>query len=196
MRFFKNDKSMLNNLKRQIMNQVILVNEKDERVGVMDKLPAHEKGLLHRAFSIFVFNSKGQILLQQRMANKYHSGGLWTNTCCGHQVPGESLLESAKQRLMDEMGMICILNYLFSFQYKANLDHQLIEHEIDHVFYTVSDQLPLLNPEEADDYRYESPEMIRLEMEQHPDRFTEWFKLCFERVLNAVSKSDNSFPHK
>ncbi len=171
------------------MNQVILVNEQDEKVGVMDKLPAHEKGLLHRAFSIFAFNSKGQILLQLRMANKYHSGGLWTNTCCGHQAPGEELMDSANRRLMEEMGMKCSLNYLFSFQYKARLDHQLIEHEIDHVFFTISDQVPLLNPEEADDYRYESPAIVLREMEEYPDKFTEWFKISFRRVLNVVFKN-------
>jgi isopentenyl-diphosphate delta-isomerase len=173
------------------MNQVILVNEQDEKVGVMDKLPAHEKGLLHRAFSIFAFNSKGQVLLQLRMANKYHSGGLWTNTCCGHPAPGEELMDSANRRLMEEMGMTCSLNYLFSFQYKASLDHQLIEHEIDHVFFTISDQAPLLNPEEADDYRYESPAIILKEMEEHPDKFTEWFKISFQKVLTAIVKSRN-----
>lgn len=173
------------------MNQVILVNEQDESVGVMDKLPAHEKGLLHRAFSIFAFNSKGQVLLQQRMATKYHSGGLWTNTCCGHQAPGEELMDSANRRLMEEMGMTCSLNYLFSFQYKANVDHQLIEHEIDHVFFTVSDQLPSLNPEEADDYRYESPAVILKEIEEHPGKFTEWFKISFQRVVNTVFRNGN-----
>lgn len=174
------------------MNQVILVNEQDEKIGLMDKLPAHEKGLLHRAFSIFAFNSKGQVLLQQRVANKYHSGGLWTNTCCGHQSPDEELLSSANRRLMEEMGMTCSLNYLFSFQYKASLDHQLIEHEIDHVFFTVSDQVPLLNPEEAGDYRYESPEVVLREMEEHPDKFTEWFKISFRRVLKEVFENNNS----
>lgn len=173
------------------MNQVILVNEQDESVGVMDKLPAHEKGLLHRAFSIFAFNSKGQVLLQQRMATKYHSGGLWTNTCCGHQAPGEELMDSANRRLMEEMGMTCSLNYLFSFQYKANVDHQLIEHEIDHVFFTVSDQLPSLNPEEAEDYRYESPAVILKEIEEHPGKFTEWFKISFQRVVNTVFRNGN-----
>jgi isopentenyl-diphosphate delta-isomerase len=173
------------------MNQVILVNELDQDLGVIDKLPAHEKGLLHRAFSIFAFNSKGQVLLQQRMARKYHSGGLWTNTCCGHQAPGEELLDSANRRLMEEMGMSCSLNHLFSFHYKAILDHQLIEHEIDHVFFTISDQVPQLNPEEADDYRYESPAIVLKEMAENPDKYTEWFKISFGRVLDTVFGSKN-----
>ncbi len=167
-------------------DQVILVNEQDERVGVMDKLPAHEKGLLHRAFSIFVFNSKGELLLQQRQSSKYHSGSLWTNTCCGHPVPGEELLDAANRRLMEEMGMKCSLNYLFTFMYKADLDHQLIEHEIDHVFFAISDELPLLNPDEAQAYRYEFPEHLLKEMNLHPDAFTEWFKISFQKVVDAV----------
>ena len=172
------------------VNQVILVNEQDERIGVMGKLSAHEKGLLHRAFSIFVFNSKGELLLQQREINKYHSGGLWTNTCCGHPAPGEKLLDAANRRLMEEMGMTCSLNHLFTFTYKANLDHALIEHEIDHVFFAVSDELPLLNPDEAEAYRYESPESLLKEMDIHPNKFTEWFKISFHKVVDTVFVRD------
>jgi len=173
------------------MEQVILVNEKDQQVGVMKKLLAHEQGLLHRAFSIFIFNRKGQLLLQHRAATKYHSGGLWTNTCCSHPSPGEELLDAANRRLMEEMGMTCSLKHLFSFKYKVNLDHQLVEHELDHVFVAVSDQTPRLNPQEADEYRYESPGILLEEIDQNPDEFTEWFKISLRRVVDSVFKNSN-----
>ncbi len=168
------------------MNDVVLVNEKDEQIGVMDKMKAHELGVLHRAFSIFIFNSKGQLLLQRRADNKYHSASLWTNTCCSHPGDGEELIAAGNRRLMQEMGMKCQLRYVFNFIYKAALDNELIEHELDHVLVGFSDEKPVLNPEEVSSHRYESPDVILQEMKQHPERFTEWFKISFARVLASV----------
>lgn len=165
------------------MEEVILVDDQDRPIGTMEKMEAHAKGQLHRAFSIFVFNSDGELLLHQRAFDKYHSGGLWTNTCCSHPRPGESVLEAGHRRLMEEMGMACDLQERFSFVYRSELDQGLIEHELDHVMFGVSDDLPVLNPEEVAAYRYASLEEISEEMADDPDLFTEWFKICFAEVL-------------
>lgn len=165
------------------MEEVILVDDQDRPIGTMEKMEAHAKGQLHRAFSIFVFNSDGELLLHQRAFDKYHSGGLWTNTCCSHPRPGESVLEAGHRRLMEEMGMACDLQERFSFVYRSELDQGLIEHELDHVMFGVSDDLPVLNPEEVAAYRYASLEEISDEMADDPDLFTEWFKICFAEVL-------------
>ena len=165
------------------MEEVILVDEQDRPIGAMEKMEAHEQGLLHRAFSIFVFNSEGELLLHQRAFDKYHSGGLWTNTCCSHPRPGETVLEAGHRRLMEEMGMTCELHERFTFHYRSELDQGLIEHELDHVIFGVSDELPVLNPEEVAAYRYASLEEISDEMANDPDLFTEWFKICFAEVL-------------
>lgn len=165
------------------MEEVILVDDQDRPIGTMEKMEAHAKGQLHRAFSIFVFNSDGELLLHQRAFDKYHSGGLWTNTCCSHPRPGESVLEAGHRRLMEEMGMACDLQERFSFVYRSELDQGLIEHELDHVMFGVSDDLPVLNPEEVAAYRYASLEEISEEMTDDPDLFTEWFKICFAEVL-------------
>lgn len=165
------------------MEEVILVDDQDRPIGTMEKMEAHEKGLLHRAFSIFVFNSDDELLLHQRAFGKYHSGGLWTNTCCSHPRPGETVLEAGHRRLMEEMGMTCDLEERFSFVYRSELDKGLIEHELDHVIFGISDELPVLNPEEVAAYRYASLEEISEEMRDDPDLFTEWFKICFAEVL-------------
>jgi isopentenyl-diphosphate delta-isomerase len=165
------------------MEEVILVDDQDRPTGTMEKMEAHEKGQLHRAFSIFVFNSDGELLLHQRAFDKYHSGGLWTNTCCSHPRPGETVLEAGHRRLMEEMGMACELDERFTFLYRSELDQGLIEHELDHVIFGVSDELPVLNPEEVAAYRYASLEEISDEMADDPDLFTEWFKICFAEVL-------------
>lgn len=161
---------------------VILVDEHDRQLGTMEKMEAHRQGVLHRAFSIFLFNSDGELLLHQRAREKYHSGGLWTNTCCSHPRDGESVLEAANRRLMEEMGMTAPLEPQFTFIYKRALDQGLTEHELDHVLFAVSDDVPAPNPTEVADYRYASLETVAGDIAQHPDQYTEWFKICFEAV--------------
>lgn len=163
--------------------KVILVDEKDNVLGEADKLEVHEKGLLHRAVSVLIYNSKGEWLLQKRANGKYHSSNLWTNTCCSHPYPGELSLKAAERRLMEEMGMECALNKVFDFCYFADLDNQLSENELDHVFAGVTDSLPILNPEEASEYRYISTENLLLEMKNQPSLFTEWFKIIVPRII-------------
>ena len=166
--------------------QLILVNENDEVMGVAGKTEVHAKGLLHRAFSIFIFNEQGNLMLQKRAQSKYHSPGLWTNTCCGHPRIEENILDAATRRLIEEMGIHCELQFKFAFTYKALLKNKLIEHEIDHVFYGTSNALPLLNKEEAEGWAYRSLEKIGLDIKHNPDTYTEWFKLCFEQIKNPV----------
>jgi len=163
--------------------QVVLVNDEDNPIGVMEKMKAHRKGALHRAFSIFIFNSKGELLLQQRASDKYHSGGKWTNTCCSHPRPGEEILDAAKRRLQEEMGMSCDLTYGFHFYYKAEFDNGLIEHEIDHVFFGLSDSLPVFNSSEVQNYQYNSLIDLEKDIQESPEKFTPWFKICFNQML-------------
>ena len=148
------------------MEKVILVDKTDHQIGEMEKQEAHIKGLLHREFSIFIFNSKGEVLLQQRAFHKYHSGGLWTNTCCSHPRNGETTIQAANRRLMEEMGMSCVLTEEFSFIYKAKLDNDLYEHELDHVLFGTTDLLPQINKEEVADYKYSSFQDIQQEMKE------------------------------
>lgn len=162
--------------------KVILVNDNDEVIGFEDKLVAHQKGLKHRAISVLLFNEKGEWLLQKRAFNKYHSGGLWTNTCCSHPFPKENTQASAERRLMEEMGMKSDLNYLFDFSYCVKLDNELTENELDHVFIGKSEKLPILNKEEACDYRYISSEALGKEIHDQPENFTEWFKIIFDKL--------------
>lgn len=170
--------------------EVILVNDLDEVVGFEDKLVAHQKGLLHRAISVLIFNSKGEWLLQQRANDKYHSGGLWTNTCCSHPYPNESTQTSAERRLMEEMGMEAQLSYLFDFKYCVKLDNELIENELDHVFIGESDVLPNLNPEEASDYKFASKSDIEKGLIECPENYTEWFKIIFNKMKEINLKLD------
>ncbi|EDM36687.1 putative isopentenyl-diphosphate delta-isomerase [Pedobacter sp. BAL39] len=167
---------------------VILVDADDVEVGTMPKMEAHLEGRLHRAFSVFIFNSGGELLLQRRALEKYHSGGKWTNTCCSHPREGEDTLLAAQRRLMEEMGMIADLNHEFSFLYKAELSNGLTEHEYDHVFFGISDQVPDPDPEEVADFRYLRLEVLQEELNVHPEQYTEWLKICFDRVLNSYSK--------
>ena len=173
------------------MEEVILVNPDNEVQGYMEKMEAHEKGLLHRAFSIFIFNSKGDILLQKRAINKYHSGGLWTNTCCSHPRKEETFHQAAIRRLNEEMGMSCSLNAVFSFIYKADLDNNLIEHEYDQVFFGTSDNPPILNKEEAIDYKYVSPNQLMQDIQDNPSDYTEWLKISFNRVYELINQKNN-----
>lgn len=163
-------------------NTVIAVNEQDEVVGYFEKMEAHRKGILHRAISVFIFNSRGEWLLQQRAAHKYHSALLWSNSTCTHPMKGEADLEAANRRLFEEMGMKAELEKQFSFQYRAHLENDLIEHELDHIFIGYSDALPEINPEEVAAYRYISQTDLTAELATHPERFSEWFKLLFERM--------------
>ncbi len=163
-------------------NTVIAVNEQDEVVGYFEKMEAHRKGILHRAISVFIFNSRGEWLLQQRAAHKYHSALLWSNSTCTHPMKGESDIEAANRRLFEEMGMKAELEKQFSFQYRAHLENDLIEHELDHIFIGYSDALPEINSEEVAAYRYISQADLTVELATHPERFSEWFKLLFERM--------------
>lgn len=168
-----------------MIEQVILVNASDEEIGVGEKLPVHLDGLLHRAFSIFVFNEAGQLMLQQRSPGKYHSGGLWSNTCCGHPRPRESVEVAAARRLKEEMGFSCELERIFGFVYKARLDG-LYEHEYDHVFVGRFEAAPVLNPKEASDWCWAEAEPLIQKVRNHPERYTVWFRLTLERVLRHV----------
>jgi isopentenyl-diphosphate delta-isomerase len=168
-----------------MIEKVILVDKNDNEVGTMEKQEAHVKGLLHRAFSVFIFNDKNELLLQRRAVNKYHSGGLWTNTCCSHPRQNEKTEDAAKRRLLEEMGMRSTLKKQFDFVYKAKLDNNLYEHELDHVFFGFTNDLPIINPEEVEEYTYKTLEDIGNEMKAIPDKYTEWFKICFREVVNS-----------
>ncbi|WP_350291303.1 isopentenyl-diphosphate Delta-isomerase [uncultured Croceitalea sp.] len=170
--------------------QVILVNKNDEPIGLMPKMEAHEKAILHRAFSVFVMNNKGEIMLQQRAADKYHSPLLWTNTCCSHQRDGETNIEAGKRRLQEEMGFKVELKELFSFIYKAPFDNGLTEHELDHVMMGYYDGEPLINKKEVEDWKWMASEAIRLDISNNSDNYTAWFKIIFDKFYDFISKSD------
>jgi len=168
--------------------QVILVNKKDEKIGLMNKMEAHEKALLHRAFSVFVFNDKKELLLQQRAAKKYHSPLLWANTCCSHQRDGEKNLEAGKRRLQEEMGFTCNLKESFSFIYKAPFDNGLTEHELDHVMIGHFNAAPIINKEEVASYKWMSIEVIKKNIIKQPEIYTEWFKIIFKEFYTHLNK--------
>lgn len=166
------------------MEQVILVNENDEELGIMEKMQAHEKGLLHRAFSVFIFNTEGQMLLQQRAARKYHSPGLWTNACCSHPRPGEKTSEAAQRRLQEELGFATELQEVFEFTYKASFDNGLTEHEYDHVYTGTYEGSIKPNINEVLDYCYKSMEDIQQSLQSHPHKYTVWFAIAFPRIFD------------
>ncbi|RYY16256.1 MAG: isopentenyl-diphosphate Delta-isomerase [Chitinophagaceae bacterium] len=165
-----------------IKEEVILVDEQDQETGVAEKMEAHETGQLHRAFSVFIFNSRGEMLLQQRALDKYHSGGLWTNTCCSHPRPGEATGQAALRRLQEEMGFQVELEKVFDFLYKADFDNGLIEHEFDHVFVAEYEGAININPIEVMDYTYRPIADIEEAMAANPEQFTAWFRLALPRV--------------
>lgn len=169
--------------------QVVLVDQEDNQIGLMGKMEAHEKGLLHRAFSIFVFNSKGELLIQQRAHTKYHSAGEWANTCCSHQRDGESTLDAAHRRLQEEMGFDVELNEVFSFTYKKEFGNGLTEHEFDHVIFGQYDDAPIMNPEEVADWKYISIEDLKKDIELQPEKYTIWLQIALKEVETHLSKS-------
>lgn len=164
------------------LEEVILVDEADRPLGVMEKIEAHRRALLHRAFSVFIFNRRGEMLLQQRAMDKYHSGGLWTNACCSHPRPGEDTRDAAVRRLFEELGFRTRLEKAFSFTYRAEFGNGLTEHEFDHVFVGVDDQEPNPDRREVSDYRYQSMDDIEAALRDRPEEFTSWFRLAFPLV--------------
>jgi len=169
-----------------MQEEVILVNENDTPLGTMEKIEAHRKALLHRAFSVFIFNSKGDMLLQQRALGKYHSAGLWTNACCSHPRPGEDTGEAALRRLREELGFTTSLKKIFDFTYKSEFENGLTEFEFDHVFTGVYDQTIHPDRGEVSDYCYQSLDTIRADLELYPDKFTSWFHLAFPLVCEKL----------
>ncbi|MCG9971997.1 isopentenyl-diphosphate Delta-isomerase [Christiangramia crocea] len=168
--------------------KVILVNEKDEQIGLMEKIEAHEKALLHRAFSVFVFNKKNELMIQQRAFSKYHSPGLWTNTCCSHQREGESNIEAGKRRLQEEMGFTTDLKDTISFIYKAPFDNGLTEHEYDHILVGNFEGEPNLNPDEVAAWKWVSLEDLKVDMKKNPHIYTEWFKIIFDKYYSTIQQ--------
>lgn len=166
---------------------VVLVNEKDEKVGLMPKMEAHEKALLHRAFSVFVFNDENELLLQQRALDKYHSPGLWTNTCCSHQRDGENNINAGKRRLMEEMGFVTDLKEVMSFIYKASFDNGLTEHEFDHIMVGTFNGLPKINPKEVANWKWMPLEEVKTDIEKHPENYTAWFRIIFEKFYQHLA---------
>ena len=164
------------------MEIVILVDKNDRPVGKMEKMEAHEKGILHRAFSVFIFNDKNELMLQQRALSKYHSPGLWTNTCCSHPREGEKTIDAAHRRMMEEMGFDCDFEEAFDFIYKSEVGQGLTEHELDHVFIGHNNEQPKINPDEVNDWKYMSMDSLRAEMKSNPEKYTVWFRIAFDEV--------------
>ena len=166
--------------------QVILVDEQDNPIGLMPKLEAHQKALLHRAFSVFILNAKGELMLQQRAKHKYHSPGLWTNTCCSHQRDGETNIQAGKRRLQEEMGFSTELKEVTSFIYKAPFDNGLTEHEFDHVLLGYYEDDPVINLDEVSSWKWMSLEEVKYDIDQNPDRYTIWFVIIFAKFYNDL----------
>ena len=171
-----------------IEDKVILVDNNDNKIGLMPKLEAHEKGVLHRAFSVFIFNNDGELMLQRRALTKYHSPGLWTNTCCSHQRDGETNIISGKRRLNEEMGFDTELFEKTSFIYKAKFDNGLTEHEFDHVLVGSYNHSPIINPNEVDSWKWMSMENVKKDIKDHPENYTAWFKIIFEKYYKYISQ--------
>ncbi len=167
------------------MEKIILVDEQDNAIGTMEKMEAHQKGVLHRAFSVLLVNFKGEVLLQQRSGRKYHSGGLWSNTCCSHPGPDESIEAAARNRLMYEMGIDLQPEFAFKFMYKASLDHDLTEHEYDHVFTGVFNGKPVINKDEVDEWKFVDLNTLLADLSREPEKYTPWLKLIMQRFAPA-----------
>ncbi len=166
--------------------QVILVNKKDQPIGLMDKLEAHEKGALHRAVSVFIFNSDNQLLIQRRSFAKYHTPGIWSNTACSHPRNNESTILCANRRLFEEMGIITKVRPIFNFLYKAEFINTLIEHELDHVFIGFSNKNPDPNPEEVCDWKYVDENCLKKLLHDNPEAYSPWFKMCYKRAFKKA----------
>lgn len=171
-----------------MQDHVILVDRTGKEIGTQEKIQAHREGRLHGAFSIFIFNAVSELLLQRRARTKYHSGGLWTNTCCSHPRPGESYYHAARRRLHEEMGFDCELTGLFSFIYYTQLDNSLFEHELDHVFVGHYNGQPIPNRREVDDWKWVEVSALRQDVRENPENYTYWFKLTLDRVLTQSRK--------
>ncbi len=174
------------------MEQVILVDESDKQIGLMEKMQAHREGRLHRAFSVFIFNNKGEMLLQQRAINKYHSGGLWTNACCSHPKPDEAVKDAALRRLKEELGFETSIEKVFDFIYETGFDNGLTEHEFDHVFSGTHNGAIHFNKAEVQDFCYRSVDEIESSLQSHPQKFTEWFKIAFPLVKKSLAEAKAS----
>lgn len=168
---------------------VVLVNEKDEKIGLMEKMEAHKKALLHRAFSVFVFNDAGEVMIQQRALSKYHSPGLWANTCCSHPRDKEDILMAGKRRLREEMGFETELKHSTSFIYKASFDNGLTEHEFDHILMGHYNDPPRINKEEVADWKWISLEDLKEDIHRNPEIFAAWFKIIFEKYYDFIAKA-------
>lgn len=168
---------------------VILVDETDKQIGLMPKLEAHQKAVLHRAFSVFVFNDKNELMLQQRALDKYHSPGLWTNTCCSHQRNGESNIQAGKRRLFEEMGFVTDLKESISFIYKAPFDNGLTEHEYDHVMIGYYNDKPNINKDEVADWKWMALEDVKKDLNKHPENYTIWFSIIFDKFYEHINIS-------
>jgi len=168
---------------------IILVDKQDNPLGEMEKMQAHQLGVLHRAFSAFIFNSNGELLLQQRSDIKYHSGGLWSNTCCSHPLPGESTKDAVERRLYEEMGMDCDTSFGFSFIYKSSLNNGLTEHEFDHVYIGVSDEQPKPSISEVKNWKYLSLHKLESEINLQPEKYSEWLKICLPELKKHFIES-------
>lgn len=175
----------------QNRDNVVLVDKEDNPISEMDKIEAHKKGLLHRAFSVFLFNEKGEMLIHRRAAHKYHGAGLWTNACCSHPQLGEDILESAHDRLYYEMGIRCDLEKVFSFIYNTPVENNLIEHELDHVFIGYTNVEPVPNPEEVESYKWISIARLNQEMKENPELYTFWFRTALPKVLEKINEESD-----
>lgn len=170
------------------MDHVVLVDSQDNELGIMEKLEAHQKGCLHRAFSIFIFNSNGDMLIQQRADSKYHSPGLWTNACCSHPAPGESILDAGNRRLKEELGLSTMLMHAFQFEYRESFENDLVEHELDHVLVGYCNENPKINTVEAKSFRWTSWNELMLDVKNNPENFTVWFKIILNQHLEKLQK--------
>ena len=169
-----------------VKENVVLVDTNDNPLGLMEKIEAHRKGLLHRAFSVFIIDDASRLLLQKRSQTKYHSPGLWTNTCCSHPRHGEIVIDAANRRLLEEMGLSANLKHMFSFIYRADFDNGLIEHEFDHVFVGISNSDPIINPDEVCDWKWTDLEKIKKDIIENSQHYTEWFKIIFNKFYNKL----------
>jgi len=176
-----------------MQEKIILVDENDNEIGSGEKLKVHQEGKLHRCFSLFVFNPKRELMLQERAKLKYHSGGLWTNTCCSHPRVGEKIEDAVHRRLQDEMGFDCEVKEIFTFIYKARLDHGLWEHEFDHVFVGKFDGEPDINPEEADSWKWIDLNELKKDILENPEKYTVWFKIAIDKNSKEIENAVRSF---